>query len=254
MNILIIEDEALAARRLKMMVAEMDPTFRIAAMLDSVRKSVQWLKENPSPDAILMDIELSDGKSFDIFEKTTVQCPVIFITAYDEYAIRAFKVNSIDYLLKPVKQEELKRSIEKLRQLRQTYSQSKQDTHIQTLLQELQKRTSFRERLLIKQGDKLIPIEINDIAFFFAKDKSNFVRTKEQRDFIIDQTLDEVEASVDPGKFFRANRQYIISNSSIDKVHLWFGSKLKVDLKPKSDDEVIVSREKATMMRRWLGE
>ena len=138
MNILIVEDEALSARRLKAMVTEIDPTFRVLDITESVRKTVDWLESHPAPDLMLMDIELTDGKSFDIFEQTTVRCPVIFVTAYDEYAIRAFKVNSIDYLLKPVKQEELSASIEKLRQLQQQYAQGSGGLNIQSLLQSTQ--------------------------------------------------------------------------------------------------------------------
>ena len=177
MNIAIIEDEALAARRLQEVLLEMDPTFRIVVVLNSVKKSVEWLNANPAPDLLLMDIELGDGKSFDIFEKVQINCPVIFITAYDEYAIRAFRVNSIDYLLKPVKQQELRRSIEKFRQVKNQYSQKQQDGLIQSLLQELQKQNTVRERFLVKQGDRLIPVEAGEIAYFFTKDKNNFIKT-----------------------------------------------------------------------------
>jgi two-component system response regulator LytT len=253
-NILIIEDEALAARRLKTMVTSLDPTFHIAAILDSVKKSVDWLKKNAAADLVLLDIELSDGKSFEIFHQVEVQSPVIFITAYDEYALRAFKVNSIDYLLKPVKEEELEKSIAKLRLLENVYSRKKQDNSIKTLLKELQEKPAFRERFLIKQGDRLIPVETAEIAFFYTREKSNYLRTKENQSYIIDLSLDEIEGMVDPKKFFRTNRQTIISAGVVEKVHLWFGSKLKVDLNPKHDEETIVSREKATAFRQWLGE
>lgn len=142
MNILIVEDEALSARRLKAMVAEIDPTFRILEITDSIESTLLWLHHHPMPDLMLMDIELTDGKSFDIFDQFRITCPVIFVTAYDEYAIRAFKVNSIDYLLKPVKQEELVRSIDKLKQLRQQTNQNPQESHLKALLESFQKQTT----------------------------------------------------------------------------------------------------------------
>jgi two-component system, LytTR family, response regulator LytT len=254
MNILIVEDEALSARRLKAMVTEMDPTYRVLDIIESVRKAIDWLESHPMPDLMLMDIELTDGKSFDIFEQTTVKCPVIFVTAYDEYAIRAFKVNSIDYLLKPVKQEELTASIDKLKQLQQQYNQGSSGLNIQSLLQAFEKQTNYRERFLIKQADRLLPVETADIAYFQTREKINYIHTFDNKEYAIDQPLDEIEKTLDPKKFFRANRQFIVSASAVEKIHFWFSSKLKVDLKPKSSEDVMISREKAMAFRAWLGE
>lgn len=254
MNILIVEDEALSARRLKSMVTEMDHTYRVLDITDSVSKTVDWLRSHPAPDLLLMDIELTDGKSFEVFEQVDVKSPVIFVTAYDEYAIKAFKVNSIDYLLKPVKQEELVASIEKLRSIKQQYAQGEPGLNIQSLLKEFQKQGSYKERFLIKQADRLLPIEAMDIAFFQTRDKNNYIHTFDDKEYITDHTLDEIEKTLDPKKFFRANRQFIVSASAVEKIHFWFSSKLKVDLKPKSNEEVIVSREKAMAFRAWLGE
>ncbi|HQW26907.1 MAG TPA: LytTR family DNA-binding domain-containing protein [Saprospiraceae bacterium] len=254
MNILIVEDEALSARRLKTMVTEMDPTYRVLDITESVRKTVQWLQSHPSPDLMLMDIELTDGKSFDIFEQITVKCPVIFVTAYDEYAIKAFKVNSIDYLLKPIKLEELARSMDKLRQLQQQYTQGSGGLNIQSLLQAFEKHASYRERFLIKQADRLLPIETTDIAYFQTSEKVNYIHTFDNNTYAIDQPLDEIEKTLDPKKFFRANRQFIVSAAAVEKIHFWFSSKLKVDLRPKSSEDVMISREKAMAFRTWLGE
>jgi two-component system, LytTR family, response regulator LytT len=254
MNILIVEDEALSARRLKSMVTEMDHTFRVLDITDSVSKTVDWLRSHPAPDLLLMDIELTDGKSFEVFEQVDVKSPVIFVTAYDEYAIKAFKVNSIDYLLKPVKQEELVASIEKLRTIKQQYAQGDPGLTIQSLLKEFQKQGSYKDRFLIKQADRLFPVEAMDIAFFQTRDKNNYIHTFDDKEYITDHTLDEIEKTLDPKKFFRANRQFIVSASAVEKVHFWFSSKLKVDLKPKSSEEVFVSREKAMAFRAWLGE
>ena len=254
MNILIVEDEALSARRLKSILMELDPTFRVLEITDSVRQTVEWLSHHSAPDLILMDIELTDGKSFDIFEKTDVKSPVIFVTAYDEYAIKAFKVNSIDYLLKPVKQEELSRSIEKFKQLRHGFSQGAEFMNIQSLLQELQKQTGVKERFLIRQGDRLIPVETIDIAYFQTKDKTNFIHTFDKKEYAVDQSLDEIEKVIDPKLFFRANRQFIVSAPAVEKINFWFSSKLKVDIKPDPGEDVIISREKSMAFRKWMGE
>jgi len=257
MKILIIEDEALAARRIKAMVTGFDSSYEVLDVLNSVATSVKWLQENPAPDLILMDIELVDGQSFEIFNEVEVKCPVIFTTAYDEYAIKAFKVNSIDYLLKPVNEEELKSSIEKFYRVRKAYSQhSSEAINIQNLLQELKSASgnAYRDRFLIKNGDRFFPVEVNEVAYFFTKEKANFIMTHDNRSFLVDYTLDDLEKAVDPKKFFRANRQFLIDHKSVAKVHLWFNSKLKVELKPKAGEEVVVSREKAAEFRQWLGE
>jgi len=254
MKILIIEDEALSARRLKTMLTEIDSTFIVLGITDSVKGTLDWLRNHPMPDLLLMDIELSDGKSFDIFEQMDVRCPVIFITAYDEYAIRAFKVNSIDYLLKPVKQEELNRSIEKFRQIHQPAQREKQGPDIQALLKEFIKQSGYKERFLIRQGDRLLPVDTQNIAYFQTKDKINFIHTIDDQEYPIDQSLDEIEKALDPKLFFRANRQFILSAPAVKKIHFWFSSKLKVDVLPSPGEEVIISREKAVAFRAWMGE
>ena len=174
--------------------------------------------------------------------------------AYDEYAIKAFKVNSIDYLLKPIKLEELARSMDKLRQLQQQYTQGSGGLNIQSLLQAFEKHASYRERFLIKQADRLLPIETTDIAYFQTSEKVNYIHTFDNNTYAIDQPLDEIEKTLDPKKFFRANRQFIVSAAAVEKIHFWFSSKLKVDLRPKSSEDVMISREKAMAFRTWLGE
>jgi two-component system LytT family response regulator len=254
MKVLIIEDEALSARRLKTMLMEIDSSFTVLGITESVKGTVEWLRNHPMPDLLLMDIELTDGKSFDIFEQMEVRCPVIFITAYDEYAIRAFKVNSIDYLLKPVKQEELNRSLEKFRQIHQPAQREKQGMDIQALLQEFIKQSGYKERFLIRQGDRLLPVDTQVIAYFQTKDKINFIHTIDNQVYAVDQSLDEIEKALDPKLFFRANRQFILSAPAVKKIHFWFSSKLKVDVLPSPGEEVIISREKAIAFRAWMGE
>ena len=254
MKIFIVEDEELAVKKLQKTLHAIDANLEVTGTADSIAAAVEWLQTNERPDLILMDIELADGQSFEIFNLIEVKSPVIFTTSYDEYALKAFKVNSIDYLLKPVKQEELTASIEKLRQIKQQYSSEMPALNIQSLLKEFQKQNSYRERFLIKQADRLIPIETGDIAFFCTQEKINFIHTYDSKVYPADLTLDEIEKTLDPKMFFRANRQYIVNAAAVEKIHFWFSSKLKVDLKPKAPEEVIVSREKAMAFRNWLGE
>jgi two-component system LytT family response regulator len=259
MNILIIEDEAIAARRIKKMVNDFDCNHHIVGQLDSVESAVNWFENNPEPDLILCDIELADGQSFEIFHKTTVKSPVIFTTAYDEYAIKAFKVNSVDYLLKPIKEEDLKNSLEKFKQLQKTFAaENKASFNIQSLLEELnnQKQATFnyRERFLIKQGQRYFTINTAETAYFYTKGKAVFLKCWDNKEFIIDYSLDDLEKVMDPKQFFRANRQFLVELKSVDKIHMWFNSKLKVQLKPEATEELIVSREKASEFKQWLGE
>ncbi len=253
MNILIIEDEALAAKRIRKMVEELDASIRIAGMTDSIESSVEWLESNPHPDLILMDIELGDGQSFEIFNRVEVKSTIIFTTAYDEYAIRAFKVNSIDYLLKPVQQEDLKRGLEKFRELRLEAPMAPQKLDIDTILSAI-KGNNFKDRFLVKQGQRFIPVDIAEIAYFYTEDKISFIRTISDQRYIVDFSLDELEQLLDPSRFFRANRQVILSPKALDGIHNHFNGKLKLQLRPHLADEVFVSREKAGEFRVWLGE
>ena len=259
MNVLIIEDEAIAARRIKKMITDFDGNNQIVGLVDSVETAVDWFENNPQPDLILCDIELADGQSFEIFNKTTVSSPVIFTTAYDEYAIKAFKVNSIDYLLKPVKEEELKHSIEKFKQLKNAFSVAeKPSIDIQALISELnaQKQSTFnyRDRFLIKQGQRYITVHSTDIAYFFTKGKVVFIKCWDNKEYIVDYSLDDLETSVNPQRFFRLNRQFLVELKSVDKVHMWFNGKLKVQLNPESKEDLVVSRERAGEFKIWLGE
>ena len=259
MNILIIEDEAIAARRIKKMVNDFDSNNNIVGHLDSVEGAVHWFENNPDPDLILCDIELADGQSFEIFNKTTVKSPVIFTTAYDEYAIKAFKVNSVDYLLKPIKEEDLKNSIEKFKQMRKAFAtENNPSLNIQSLIEELniqkQATFSYRERFLIKQGQRYFTINTEDTAYFYTKGKAVFLKCWDGKEFIIDYSLDDLEKVMDPKHFFRANRQFLVELKSVDKIHMWFNSKLKVQLRPEASEELIVSRERAGEFKQWLGE
>ncbi|WP_128545849.1 LytR/AlgR family response regulator transcription factor [Larkinella soli] len=276
MNILIIEDEELTARKLRRLVQEVEPTAQVVGITGSVEESVEWLRTQPGPDLILMDIELADGQSFDIFNRIRVTSPVIFTTAYDEFAIKAFKVNSIDYLLKPVKEEDLRSALSKLQAMRQALGgpatggpAPNLEASLAGLLRQLQAvvpaaappspetpfpPAPYRDRFLIRQGQRLFSVGIDEVAYFFSRNKMSFLKTRDEHDWMVDYTMDELAAMLDPRRFFRLNRQIIAELRSVDKVHLYFNGKLKISLRPAAEEEVIVSREKSAEFRQWLGE
>lgn len=258
MKVLIVEDEPLTARKLQRTLAEVEPTAEVVGLTAGIEESVVWIEINPPPDLILMDIELADGQSFEIFRRVEVKSPVIFTTAYDEFAIRAFKVNSIDYLLKPIKKEDLRLAIGKLRQMREVLGQN--ESHLRSTLKNLlaelapPSRPQYRERFLIKQGQKMWTLEGAQVAYFFSKQKLTFARTHEGRDFLVDYTLEDVENELDPLQFFRLNRQIVSSRMGISKVQQYFNRKLKLSLTPDFAEDVLVGREKVKEFKLWLGE
>lgn len=254
MNVLVIEDELYSARRLEKMLKELAPELHILALLESVAQSVRWLKEHPAPDLIFMDIQLSDGSSFEIFSKTNVASPVIFVTAYDEYALQAFKVNSIDYLLKPIDKGELERSLEKFNRLNQQTSPPR-NTDVTQIIKSLREaKPNYKTRFLVKTGQTFITIFTQDIAYFFADHKLVYLVTREGKKHLVDQTLEELEDQLDPKNFFRLNRQFVASVNAIAKLHNYFNHKLKVELIPPTDIEILISREKAPEFKTWLNE
>ncbi len=255
MNVLIIEDEALAIRRLKKLLNDIDPSIQVVESLDSVENSVVWLRNHPEPDMMFVDIQLSDGLSFDIFKRCSVAAPVVFVTAYDEYALQAFKVNSIDYLLKPVEKKELAASIEKYRKFNHQYSSPSQRKELATLLSEFRPdHVSYKTRFLVKTGQTFITILTADIAYLVCDQKLCYIVTKDGKKHLIDGTLEELEDQMDPQHFFRLNRQFLASVESIVRVHNYFNRKLKIELRPSIDIEVLVSREKATALKQWLNQ
>jgi DNA-binding LytR/AlgR family response regulator len=249
MNILLIEDESAAAKLLKQMVLEIRPDASILAVLDSVKSSIQWLREHPWPDLIISDIQLADGNSFAIFQELQIEVPVIFTTAYDEHTLKAFKLNSIDYLLKPIEKEELQAAIAKFEKLHQKENMGDRLAAVINELQSNQKQ--YKSRFLVKLGDRLITVSVDDIAYLHAEDKIVFLHTIAGQRYIVSETLDELERTLNPTEFFRLNRGYIAPLKSIDSIHSSFAGKLKVILKGLAD-EVIVSKEKAGEFKRWL--
>ncbi|WP_247235069.1 LytTR family DNA-binding domain-containing protein [Telluribacter sp. SYSU D00476] len=259
MNLVIVEDESIAARRLHKMVQELDPAIEVVAVLDSIEKSVNWFRQHPAPDLMLLDIELVDGQSFEIFNQVEIKCPVIFTTAYDEYAIKAFRVNSIEYLLKPIQEKDLARGLQKFRELKSIYADRQPaQVNIEALLQELRAHsspssTTYRDRILVKQGQRMFPITTSEVAYFFTKERLVYACTRENRQYLVDFTMDELEKSLDSRHFFRANRQFIVEFKAVNRLNPYFNGKLKVALSPAPDEEVIISRDKATEFRSWLG-
>ena len=253
MKVLIVEDEELAVKKLQKTLAAVDDTIEVAGVTDSIRDTVDWLQDNPTPDLVLMDIELADGQSFEIFKLTEVKSPVIFTTSYDEYALKAFKVNSVDYLLKPVQQEELQAALDKYRKLK---GEPKADITLDSLVKELQQKLQpkeYRKRFLVKHAQKLVSIEVEDIAYFYSDGRLNFFKTTDNRKFVVDYTMDELEDMLNPDDYFRISRSFYVSVNSIDKIEDYFGNRLILQLKPAVDKEALVSREKVTDFKKWMG-
>lgn len=258
MKVLIVEDEELAVKKIQKTLAAVDPSAEVAGVTDSILATVNWIEENPTPDLILMDIELSDGQSFEIFNRVTIKCPVIFTTSYDEYALKAFKVNSVDYLLKPIQKEDLAAALQKLDSLKDIYKQpeSKPEVSIDSLVKELQQKLQpkeYRKRFLVRHAQKLVSIDTDEIAYFFSDGRLNFFKTYDNKKFVVDYTMDELEDMLDPKKYFRISRSFYISVNSVDQIHDYFGNRLMLQLKPAVDKESIVSREKVTDFKKWMG-
>src|SRR5258706_4586594 len=251
MKVLIIEDEPQAAQRLERLISRIIPEAEVVGKLDSVKSSVHWLARNSAPDLIFMDIQLADGKSFQIFERCSVTSPVIFTTAYDEYALKAFKVNSIDYILKPVDEEELKAAIRKYKSLAVAKTPPGQLLEsISLAMQMLTKK--FKERFVIKVGEHLKSIETTEIGFFFSLEKATFAQTREGRKHILDFTLDQLDGMLDPARFFRINRKYIVAADAIQDMISYTNSRIRLDLKTSDDNEGIVARERVQEFKKGL--
>ncbi len=249
-RIIIVEDEQPAASRLQKMILALGDPVKIEATLDSVEDAVLWFQEHPHPDLAFFDIQLADGLSFNIFERTNVECPVIFTTAYDQYAIKAFKVNSIDYLLKPVSQEELKTAWDKFVNLQS--DRSKNLPFVLAAMQQLQERKEFKERFLIKKGDQFKYLKIKDVAYFYSENGLSFLIDHKGARYVIDDKIDTLEHELSPKQFFRINRKFVVGESAVSKISNYFNSRLILELQPSSKEEVIVARERVPKFKKWL--
>ncbi|RLD25612.1 MAG: DNA-binding response regulator [Bacteroidetes bacterium] len=254
MKVLIIEDEKPAVKKLELMLKSYDKQIEVLARLVSVKQSVAWLKEfSDRIDLIFMDIKLSDGLSFDIFKHVNVTVPIIFITAYNEFAIQAFKVNSIDYLLKPLNYEDLQNSLKKIKTLRKTFSTTNDSIQYKELNQVLkQLNRTYKTRFMVKVGEHIRSVKSENILLFYAEGRTVFIITNKLKKYIIDFKLESLESSLDPEMFFRPNRSFILNINSIDDVLVYSNSRLKVLLNFDFDKEIIVSREKVGALKEWF--
>jgi len=247
MRILIIEDEAPAYRRLMKLVQECDPSAEIIGVIQSVKEGIEWFGANPAPDLILSDIQLSDDLSFKIFSQLKIQTPVIFTTAYDEYAINAFKFHSIDYLLKPINLDELKQSIEKYKSIHA----ANQPIDFAKFLKGFEVK-EYRSRFLVYSGDSLFPISSTEIAYFLSEDGVTFLVHEGGKRYIINDSLDQLEEELNPKQFIRINRQFLMSANAIQRVHNYGIQKLKLTVKPATDIDIIVSKLRVSAFKAWL--
>ena len=253
MKLLIIEDEAPAFRRLQKVLEEIDPEIEIVDVIDSVEESIKWFNNHNLPDLIFMDIQLSDGLSFEIFESIKITKPVIFTTAFDEYMLRAFKVNSIDYLLKPIKKEELQQSLIKYHDLKQSFSTQQAD--LNELISQIRlDDKKYKSRFLVKKGEQLVSVPTEEIAFFYTHNGVVHLKTKSDAAYLLDFTLDELSNQLDPEVFFRVNRQFVVCLDAIKTVHRWHKGKLLVETHLPTEEQITVSSEKATQFKNWLGD
>ncbi len=249
MRILIVEDETAAYENLVEILAALDPEIEIVGNTESIRQTINWLQtnHNQNPDLIIMDIHLSDGSAFSIFDKIRLEVPIIFTTAYDEYAIDAFKVNSIDYLLKPIKVEEMKRALDKFRKW------TRQDI-LQYLSQltHLTPQPKYKDKILIPVKDKLQPVALNEISFFYTTDKSTRIYLKNGQSYSYSKTLEQIEINLNPADFIRANKQFIIARNSVKNITIWFDSRLLITLDTEPPERVYVSKNKAAEFKEWI--
>ena len=253
MKVLVIEDEELAQKQLKKLLHKIDPSVVIMETLETVRASVDWLKNNDEPDLIFLDIQLADGESFDIFNQVEISSPVIFITAYDQYALKAFEVNSIDYLLKPLEKSQLEASLRKYQGLKQKFSNksaSLTGEQIDRILSSQQ--PEYKTRFITKTGDSIKYISIEDVSYFFSSQEITYLVAKEGKKYVIDYTLDDLIQVLDKKEFFRISRKYIAKISAIDQVRKYFNSRLKVTLNPPVDDDILISRVRVPEFLTWL--
>jgi DNA-binding LytR/AlgR family response regulator len=253
MNVVIVEDEPYAQNELKRLLSKLERDIQVLECIDSVEDTVDWIKNNPLPDLMFFDIQLSDGLSFEIFNKVEVNTSVIFTTAFDEYAIDAFKVNSIDYLLKPIKLDDLDKAVEKYYKIQKQFEKSTAGLQIEQIEKLIRiHKPKYKSRFVIKIGDQIKYTEVNEVAYFIAEDNEVMLVTKKNNRYIIDFTLDQLTDLLDPDEFFRINRSYIVTLSAISKISKYFNSRLNIELVPASDDTVLISRVKVPEFLNWI--
>ena len=251
MKAVIIEDEKIAAELLKNLICQLDDNIEVVTVLQTVEDSVEWLNSNQHPDILFVDIHLADGSSFSIFEKTEVKCPIVFTTAYDEYALKAFEVNSIDYLLKPINKDDLQRALNKYKNLKGEKHEIDYKTLISRFLTEAENVNNYKEHFLVPERDKLVPLAAKDIAYVYIDLKLIKAVTFSGKIYYLNQNLDEMMNQLNPKMFFRANRQYIVSHEAIKDVSIWFGNKISLNLTIPTEEKIIVSKARVSDFKNW---
>jgi len=246
MKVIIIEDELLAQEKLSAMLRSIDTSIEILAKLGSVKDSIQWLAQHATPDLAFVDIQLSDDHSFEIFRKHPIQFPVIFTTAYDKYLLESFEFNSIDYLLKPITEDKLKRSLEKVRKLEQHFLQG-------NILKLIQQPATAPKRIIARKGTEFVAVDVNEVAYFYTEHKIVFAKEFSGRQVLLDKNLGELETSLDKKQFFRINRKFIVQHKAIDRFKPDNG-KIRIFLNPEMKEEIHVSKETAPEFRVWIGD
>ena len=249
MKAVIIEDEKIAADLLKNLICQLDEDIEVVTILQTVEDSVEWLSINQHPDILFVDIHLADGSSFSIFEKTEVKCPIVFTTAYDEYALKAFEVNSIDYLLKPINKDDLQRALNKYKNLKGNEVNYKE--FVSHFLAEAGKVNNYKEYFLVPERDKLVPLAAKDIAYIYIDLKLIKAVTFSGKVYYLNQNLDEMMNQLNPKMFFRANRQYIVSHEAIKDISIWFGNKISLNLTIPTEEKIIVSKARVAEFKNW---
>jgi DNA-binding LytR/AlgR family response regulator len=253
-KVLIIEDETAAAVNLQAILCKVLPQHEVITILESVEEAVEFFEDEsqPSPDLVFLDIHLADGESFRIFDKVEITSPIIFTTAYDEYALRAFKVNSIDYILKPIKEDDLKRAIEKL-SLLSGAERSEYSSRVKEMAEvQREERGENQHVFLVHYKDKIIPLSIEDVAYFYTSNEKVTATTHSGEKYQVDRTLELLQGSLPVNNFFRANRQFIVSREAVKDIVVWFGSRLALNLKVETPEKIIISKARAPEFKQWL--
>ncbi len=248
MKLLIIEDETAAAQNLRSILKSVTPAAEIVDTIDTVVDSIEWFENNPMPDLVFMDIHLSDGESFKIFDRVNITSPVVFTTAYDQYALKAFEVNSIDYLLKPINEQAVRRAVDKWRNLTGA-AKSEYSSRVDTMVRQ---HASYRNSFLVRFRDKLIPVSPEDIAYCYTSEEKVFAFGYNGERYPMEYTLEALQGMLSPVDFYRANRQFIIAREAVADISVWFGSRLSVNLKLETPEKIIVSKARVPEFKQWL--
>jgi two-component system, LytTR family, response regulator LytT len=251
MKVIIVEDEKLAAEKLEQLLLEYNPDIQVLARFESVSETVAWLETHSSPDLLFLDIHLADGSGFQLFEFFAVNFPVVFTTAYDQYAINAFEVSGVGYLLKPVTLKNLSKCLHNLEGMKLIFSQTGEE-NLKKIVQQIRGEKQFKNRFLVKSGEKIVAVHRTEIAYFLAESKFTFLVTHQNQRFLIEYPLDELEDLLDPDEFFRINRKFLCSREAITEIYAYFKGRSKLILSPAQQEKIVVSSEKNAVFRAWM--